>query len=320
VRLLFCLFAEDLGLLPDKVFTEAVRRQGGDYADLRPVLANLFRAMRDGGAFGYHRIRHFNGTLFDDELVPTIPHDLAKVLLRAAEQDWSAVDPSIFGTIFERVIDPDKRAQLGAHYTSAADIMLIVEPVLMEPLRRKWDEVRREIQIRDTSDEIRGRDTSGRGRFVRFVFRRATGIPRISYLLNDFSNEIAAIRVLDPACGSGNFLYLALRELLNLQKEVIAYAARRGLPEIPLTVSPEQLYGIEINPYAHELAQITAWIGYLQWRHENGFAEPEEPILRPLNNIRRMDAILAYDEAGNPVEPEWPAAEVIIGNPPFLGG
>ncbi|MFO7664819.1 MAG: type IIL restriction-modification enzyme MmeI [Chloroflexota bacterium] len=315
VRLLFCLFAEDLGLLPDKVFTQAVRRQGGDYADLRPVLANLFRAMRDGGAFGFHRIRHFNGTLFDDELVPTIPHDLAKVLLRAAEQDWSAVDPSIFGTIFERVIDPDKRAQLGAHYTSAADIMLIVEPVLMEPLRRKWDEVRREIQ--DTRYEVRDTSEEGDSSDSYFVGRQES--PRISYLLNDFSNEIAAIRVLDPACGSGNFLYLALRELLNLQKEVIAYAARRGLPEIPLTVSPEQLYGIEINPYAHELAQITAWIGYLQWRHENGFAEPEEPILRPLNNIRRMDAILAYDEAGNPVEPEWLAAEVIIGNPPFLG-
>jgi hypothetical protein len=310
VRLLFCLFAEDLGLLPDKVFTQAVRRQGGDYADLRPVLANLFRAMRDGGAFGFHRIRHFNGTLFDDELVPTIPHDLAKVLLRAAEQDWSAVDPSIFGTIFERVIDPDKRAQLGAHYTSAADIMLIVEPVLMEPLRRKWDEVRRV-----TNDELRV--TSGEDSGSSLVTPNSS----LAYTrLVDYSNEIAAIRVLDPACGSGNFLYLALRELLNLQKEVIAYAARRGLPEIPLTVSPEQLYGIEINPYAHELAQITAWIGYLQWRHENGFAEPEEPILRPLNNIRRMDAILAYDEAGQPVEPEWPAADVIIGNPPFLGG
>jgi hypothetical protein len=315
VRLLFCLFAEDLGLLPGKVLTEAVRRQGGDYADLRPVLATLFKAMRDGGTFGYLRIRHFNGMLFDDEFVPTIPHDLARALLRAAEQDWSAVDPSIFGTIFERVIDPDKRAQLGAHYTSQADIMLIVEPVLMEPLRRRWDEVRRDVNelLRDTKYEIR--NTSGEG-----APSDSYLVSRISYLLNDFSNELASIRVLDPACGSGNFLYVALRELLGLQKEVIAFAARRGLPEIPLTVSPEQLYGIEINVYAHQLAQTTAWIGYLQWRHENGFAAPEEPILRPLHNIRRMDAILAYDEAGNPVEPEWPAAEVIIGNPPFLGG
>ncbi|HRO25693.1 MAG TPA: class I SAM-dependent DNA methyltransferase, partial [Promineifilum sp.] len=135
-----------------------------------------------------------------------------------------------------------------------------------------------------------------------------------------FSNELAAIRVLDPACGSGNFLYVALRRLLDLQKEVIAFAARRGLPKIPLTVGPQQLYGIEINEYAHELAQVTAWIGYLQWRHENGFAEMDDPVLRPLDNIKRMDAILAHDADGNPVEPEWPAAEVIVGNPPFLGG
>jgi type II restriction/modification system DNA methylase subunit YeeA len=138
--------------------------------------------------------------------------------------------------------------------------------------------------------------------------------------LVEFSNELAAMRVLDPACGSGNFLYVALRRLLDLQKEVIAYAARRGLPEIPLTVGPHQLYGLEINEYAHELAQVTVWIGYLQWRHENGFGEMADPVLRPLGNIRRMDAILAYDAEGRPVEPEWPEAEVIIGNPPFLGG
>jgi SAM-dependent methyltransferase len=295
VRLLFCLFAEDLGLLPDHVLTETLRRQK-DHTSLQPMLKALFAAMRDGGVFGYIPIRHFNGTLFDDDFVPEVPADLVRALLRAAEQDWSAVDPSIFGTIFERVIDPDKRAQLGAHYTSQDDIMLIVEPVLMEPLRREWDEVRRGLSLPDL-----------------------TGSENLSGL-SAFADKLAATRVLDPACGSGNFLYMALRELLNLQKQVIAWAARRGLDPIPLTVSPQQLYGIEINPYAHELAQITAWIGYLQWRHENGFAEMDEPILKPLHNIRHMDAILAYDEAGRPVEPEWPAAEVIIGNPPFLGG
>ena len=138
--------------------------------------------------------------------------------------------------------------------------------------------------------------------------------------LSQFAHELSQVRVLDPACGSGNFLYVALRRLLDLQKEVITHAARRGLPDIPLTVGPHQLYGIEINEYAHELAQVTVWIGYLQWRHENGFAEMDDPVLRPLGNIRHMDAILAHDADGHPVEPEWPAAEVIIGNPPFLGG
>jgi type II restriction/modification system DNA methylase subunit YeeA len=295
VRLLFALFAEDMGLLPDNLFTQIVRARGGSYADLQPVLRELFGKMRGGGTFGMWPIRHFNGTLFDDDFVPAIPHDLGRALLQAAEQDWSQVDPSIFGTLFERVIDEGKRAQLGAHYTSESDIMLIVEPVLMEPLKRKWDAVRRESQTQ-------------------------TQTLRVSETLRVFAEELAATRVLDPACGSGNFLYVALRELLDLQKEVIAYAARRELPPIELTVSPEQLYGIEINPYAHELAQITAWIGYLQWRNENGFGEITDPILRPLHNIQRMDAILAYDADGSPTEPEWPAADVIIGNPPFLGG
>jgi type I restriction-modification system DNA methylase subunit len=260
--------------------------------------------MRGGGTFGFTTIRHFDGTLFDDEFVPDIPHDLAQALLRAAVQDWSAVDPSIFGTLFERVIDEDKRAQLGAHYTSESDIMLIVEPVLMAPYKEKWETLRRQAD-----------------RLVREGSRAAA-----HQLLADFSAELAAIRVLDPACGSGNFLYVALRELLNLQKQVIAWAARRelaeltGLAPLQLTVSPEQLFGIEINPYAQELAQITAWIGYLQWRFENGFGELADPVLKPLHNIQRMDAFLAYDENGRPVEPEWPAAEVIIGNPPFLGG
>ncbi len=303
VRLLFALFAEDMGLLPDNLFTQVVKARGGSYGELRPILQELFDKMRSGGTFGLWRIRHFNGTLFDDNFVPDIPHDLGRLLLQAAEQDWSQVDPSIFGTLFERVIDEDKRAQLGAHYTSEADIMLIVEPVLMEPLKRKWNEVRQ-----------RASNMLTLGLNDQAMRQKAHG------LLVAFAAEIAALRLLDPGCGSGNFLYVGLRELLNLQKEVIAFAARWALPPIELTVGPEQLYGIEINPYAHELAQITVWIGYLQWRAENGFGEIQDPILRPLRNIKRMDAILAYDENGRPVEPEWPAADVIIGNPPFLGG
>lgn len=305
VRLLFSLFAEDMGLLPDNIFTKIVQSKGGNYADLQPVLKNLFDTMRQGGNFGMWQIRYFDGTLFNDDFVPEIPHDLGKTLLQAAKQDWSSVDPSIFGTLFERIIDDSKRAQLGAHYTSEADIMLIVEPVLMAPLRQKWIDVRQQanqllLGALPCTDEL-------------------VSAAHAYKMLESFAQEIAEVRVLDPACGSGNFLYVALRQLLDLQKEVIAYAARKELPPIELTVNPQQLYGIEINPYAHELAQITAWIGYLQWRHENGFGDMADPILRPLKNIKRMDAILAYDESGKPVEPEWPEADVIIGNPPFIG-
>ena len=246
-RVLFCLFAEDLNLLPNQIFSKMVQAQGEAYSDIHFGLRNLFREMRNGGTFGFYRIRYFDGTLFDDDFVPNLPADLGQKLLQAAEQDWSQVDPAIFGTLFERVIDEEKRAQLGAHYTSVDDILLIVQPVLMEPLHQKWDDVRRQVDR---------------------ALRQVTGtceVPVTSAheMLADFAAEIAAVRVLDPACGSGNFLYVALRQLLDLQKQVITFAARHDLPTIALSVSPQQLYGIEINPYAHELAQITAWIGYL---------------------------------------------------------
>jgi len=293
-RLLFTLFAEDMELLPVHIFTQILRTHDHPKGNVQDAVRRLFQQMRDGGNLIY-TIRHFNGTLFDDDFVPTIPLDVVRALIVAAEQDWTAVDPSIFGTLFERVIDEGKRAQLGAHYTSVDDIMLIVEPVLMQPLRGRWDDVRRQASRLLKKDRAAAHA-----------------------LLVDFAAELAAVRVLDPACGSGNFLYVALRQLLDLQKRVIAYAERQELPPIELTVSPEQLYGIEINVYAHELAQITAWIGYLQWRHANGFGEMDDPVLRPLHNIKNMNAILAYDADGNPVEPAWPRADVLIGNPPFL--
>ncbi len=148
--------------------------------------------------------------------------------------------------------------------------------------------------------------------------RQQRGLER---LLLAFTDEIAAVRVLDPACGSGNFLYVALKRLLDLWKEVSAFAAASGVAGLlPYTVGPQQLYGIELNVYAHELASVVVWIGYIQWLHDNGFGIPDSPILKPLHNIRHMDAVLAYDAAGHPVETAWPEVDVIIGNPPFLGG
>ncbi|MBN1317124.1 MAG: class I SAM-dependent DNA methyltransferase, partial [Anaerolineales bacterium] len=154
--------------------------------------------------------------------------------------------------------------------------------------------------------------------------QRTKWMGQLQTLLTGFAQELAQVQVLDPACGSGNFLYLALRSLLDLWKEVSVLASELGLPmmlHLPgFAPSPAQLHGIEINPYAHQLAQATIWIGYIQWLRENGYGAPPEPILQILDNILNMDAILAYDADGNVVEPEWPAADVIIGNPPFLGG
>ena len=142
-------------------------------------------------------------------------------------------------------------------------------------------------------------------------------------LLIGFATELALIQVLDPACGSGNFLYVALKLLLDLWKEVSNFMAELGfsrmLPQAGFAPSPQQLHGLEINAYAHELAQITIWIGYIQWLRDNGFGVPSEPILQPIETVKQMDAILAFDKQGKPIEPAWPKADVILGNPPFLG-
>ncbi len=185
--------------------------------------------------------------------------------------------------------------------------MLIVEPVLMAPLRRRWADVQARAR------ELAARRDAANGA------RRPRLDAELFALLRGFRAELAATTVLDAACGSGNFLYVALRLLLDLEKEAINLAVSLGDTWPLPMVSPEQLHGIELNPYAHELAQVTVWIGYIQWLRENGFGVPSEPILKPLHNILLMDAILSYDAGGHPVEPEWPEACVIIGNPPFLG-
>ena len=271
----------------------------------------LFAAMSTGGWFGSEQILHFDGHLFENDQILELDSDGIRILREVSTLDWSSIEPSIFGTLFERSLDPSKRSQLGAHYTSKEDILLIVEPVLMAPLRRKWSD----IQAQANALAKKREESPGQAR------QKIHG--QISSLLSNFAFEIATTQVLDPACGSGNFLYVALRQLLDLWKEVANFAVTLDLSRMmPLpgsSPSPEQLHGIEINAYAHQLAQATIWIGYIQWLRENGYGYPAQPVLKPLDNIMKMDAILAFDDQGRPYEPEWPKADVIIGNPPFLG-
>src|SRR6266545_646688 len=310
IRLLFCLFAEDIGLLPEKMFPrllEQTHRNSGDFSN---VLSTLFRAMNTGGYFGSDRILHFNGGLFDNDNVLPLDSADMDIIADIDALDWGAIEPSIFGTLFERGLDPSKRSQLGAHYTSKEDILLIVEPVLMAPLRREWEEIK--VEVRMLKDE----EESGK---KKDAIRK-----KISDRLRGFADKIAAIKVLDPACGSGNFLYVALRLLLDLQKEVINCSDEMGAGRFFVSVTPAQVYGIEINDYAYELAQMTIQIGYIQWLGDNGYGYPAEPILKPMRNILHMDAILGYEtlrdsESLRVYEPDWPEADVIIGNPPFLG-
>jgi hypothetical protein len=313
IRLLFCLFAEDIALLPHNLFTRIVENGRQDARRFNQQTQQLFAAMAEGADFGEHAIRWFNGGLFDGADVLEMDSQGVDLLQHITQLDWSAIEPSIFGTLFTRSLDPDQRARLGAQYTSKADIVLIVEPVLMAPLRKAWKAVQVEAQ---QLAQKRDRATT------RAAATQAN--QALNQCILAFAAKLATTRVLDPACGSGNFLYVALRLLLDLWKEVALFAGELGLPMLSplpgLAPSPAQLYGIEINDYAHELAQATVWIGYLQWLHDNGYGFPSDPVLKPLDTIQQMDAILAFDEEGKPVEPAWPAAKVIVGNPPFLGG
>jgi hypothetical protein len=300
---------------------EQTRRNSTDFSE---VIRQLFRAMNTGGYFGSDKILHFNGGLFDNENVLPLDSADMDIIADIDSLDWGAIEPSIFGTLFERGLDPSKRSQLGAHYTSREDILLIVEPVLMAPLRREWAELQAECRgMKQEAETLTGK-------------KRTSAIEQLSRKLRAFADKIAAIKVLDPACGSGNFLYVALRLLLDLQNEVINVSDEMGAGRFFISVTPAQLYGIEINEYAHELAQMTIQIGYIQWLRDNGYGQPAEPILKPMQNILHMDAILGYEtlrdlaeparsmaEGGESLrvyEPEWPATDVIIGNPPFLGG
>ena len=316
-RLVFCLFAEDTRLLPDMVFSRIVTQAAGDPARFCKILAQLFDTMATGGDFGLEPIRHFNGNLFDDRTVLDLTADEVKRIAAAATLDWSAVDPSIFGTLFERGLDPNTRAQLGAHFTSRADIELVVDAVVMAPLRREWAETKAIVERLLTTGRKTAADAKAPAKpLSAAAMRKARG--EADSILHQFLARLRAVKILDPACGSGNFLYVALLRLKDLEKEAaVTFPGEHGLGSYLPGVSPLQLYGIETNAYAHDLAQMTVWIGWLQWIRANGFGYPDNPILRPLtDNIRRMDSVLVPDGT----EPDWPKVDFIIGNPPFLGG
>jgi type II restriction/modification system DNA methylase subunit YeeA len=306
MKLLFCMFAEDIDLLPNRTFRSTLEGAKKDPTRLAGRLKSLFDCMASGGDFGPIAIPWFNGGLFkEDEPVPALLSTDVERLLTLNAYDWSSVEPSIFGTLFERSLDPAKRSQLGAQYTSREYIVELLEPVLMAPLRREWADIQRRAD--DLWEKLADKKKATKAR------------KDLDKTLRVFVERLAAIKVLDPACGSGNFLYVAITLLLDLEKEVIAKAATYGTSLLP-QVRPTQLHGLEINTYAAELAQVVIWIGYLQWMHANGFNAPRDPILEALQTIQNTDAIIDLSDPENPKEPAWPEVAVIVGNPPFLGG
>ncbi|MCY2968040.1 MAG: class I SAM-dependent DNA methyltransferase, partial [Planctomycetota bacterium] len=317
MKCMFCMFAEDIGLLPEKLFSKVLKNAKLDPNRLEKQLGGLFTAMATGTDFGADEILHFNGGLFEYGDVEKLTVAEIQYLVDANIHDWSDVEPTIFGTLFERMLDPAKRSQIGAHYTSTADILTLLEPVVMVPLRREWADVQAKcLELwPKIQEESKKRAAAGKGK------RKGPSKPRAQFdrLIDDFAHRFAEVKILDPACGSGNFLYSAIRLLLDLEKEVYRFASQYGVSFIP-QVRPSQLAGIEINRSAQELAQVVIWIGYLQWKHHNGFSIPRNPVLDPIDSIRCMDAILDLSDPEHPTEPEWPAADYIVGNPPFLGG
>lgn len=312
-QLVFCMFAEDVGLLPDHLFTKMLEVSRGDPTKFTANASMLFGAMAQrGGTVGFTAIEWFNGGLFSDDSALPVDSDDIEQLLSAARRDWSQIDPSILGTLFERGLDPAKRSQLGAHYTDRDKIMMIVRPVIIEPLEAEWAGTLSRITVLIESAPRQTKEKLLRGSELG---KRTRALAEAAAIHNSFNERLAAFRVLDPACGSGNFLYVALRSLKDIEHRANLDAEALGLPRGFPRVGPECVLGIELNPYAAELARVSVWIGEIQWMRRNGFDAARNPILRPLDTIECRDAVL--NEEG--LQAEWPAADAVVGNPPFLG-
>lgn len=347
MRLLFTMFAEDSGLIPEKSFTNLLKKQRAAPQHLEHQLTALWGAM-DAGDFSPALgvpLRKFNGYLFKDRTAIPLDAEELEVLIQAAEHRWTEVEPAIFGTLLERALNPKERAKLGAHYTPRAYVERLVGPTIIEPLRADWAAVRvaaSELIDQGKADEARR-------------------------TVETFHTRLAQTRVLDPACGTGNFLYVAMARMKELEGEVLDLLVDLGddqyLAELTgHTITPENFLGIEINPRAAAIAQLVLWIGYLQWHFRVNGADrpPPEPILRDIRTIEKRDALIEWDErvlerdasgapvtrwdgetmkphpvTGKPVPDEaarvevyryvkprtavWPKADFIIGNPPFIG-
>lgn len=330
MRCLFTMFAEDIGLLPDKSFSQVLQRCESDPRKLGPLVGQLWEAMDKGGwAHAIETtVRQFNGQFFSDRTVLPLKKEDIGELRQAATYDWRDVDPSIFGTLLEQALDKDERRRLGAHYTPRAYVERLVIATVIEPLRDDWR------QVLSTAER---QHTAGRAKDAVATVQK-------------FHKSLCELRILDPACGTGNFLYVTLELLKRLEGEVLEALADLGGQEAlagfqGLTVDPHQFLGLEINARAAAIAELVLWIGHLQWHIRTKGGLPSEPILKAFHNIKVQNAVLLADKSlarndkgrplskvgadgkereiylyGNPHIPEWPPADFIVGNPPFIGG
>jgi hypothetical protein len=331
MRCLFTMFAEDVELLPKDSFRDVLKRCK-DNPSLFPRLVEQLWAAMDSGGFAYaieRDVKQFNGYLFKTRTVLPLPCQEIGELYEAARKDWKLVEPAIFGTLLEQALDPAERHKLGAHYTPRAYVERLVVATILEPLKAEW------ANVQATAEAKRGEGDA----------RSAAALVRA------FHEKLCGIRILDPACGTGNFLYVSLELLKRLEGEVLeALASLAGQARFAgyelKTIDPHQFLGLEVNPRAAAISELVLWIGYLQWHFRTRGGMPPEPILRDFKTIEVRDAVLACDAKellrdrharpidrtgaegkkvevyryNNPKRLEWPEADYIVGNPPFAAG
>ena len=345
-RCLFSMFAEDVGLLPPRAFSNLLDSLKENSDQFVPLVGEMWKAM-DAGHFSVALrtdLLRFNGKLFKQPHVLQLDRDQIALLQEAAKFDWKEVEPAIFGTLLERALDPEERHQLGAHYTPRAYVERLVLPTVVEPLREDWADAQAAALLLAAEGKL---DEARRE-------------------VHAFHHKLCEVRVLDPACGSGNFLYVTLEHLKRLEGEVLNQLEAFGEGQARLdmsgvTVDPHQFLGIELNPRAAAISEVVLWIGYLQWHFRTrGNVMPQQPVLKDFHNIECRDAVLAYDrmtyvmdEGGKPVsrwngktmkkhpvtcedvpdetarvpleryvnprKAEWPMVDFVVGNPPFIG-
>ena len=281
MRCLFTMFAEDVELIPLRSFTGLLESLQDTPDHLIPMLEGLWETMNTGGFSPQLRqqLLKFNGGLFAEGKALPLNKEQIKLLIQAARSDWRYVEPAIFGTLLERALNPSERHKLGAHYTPRAYVERLVLPTVIEPLREEW----RDVQAVAAALEHQG--------------KHAKAINEV----RGFHIKLCGLRILDPACGSGNFLYVTLEHIKRLEGEILNFLESMGETQTLLemdgiTVDPHQFHGIEINPRAAKIAEMVLWIGYLQWHFRSqGNVQPPEPVLRDFHNIECRDALLDYD-------------------------
>lgn len=317
MRVLFTMFAEDTGLLPKHCFKKLLKDCEEQPEIFPAMLTDLWQAMDVGGftATIKAKVRQFNGQFFKDRRALPLGREEIGELRRAAEHDWRDVEPAIFGTLLEQALDTKERRALGAHYTPRRYVERLVIATIIDPLRADWAGVMA-VAERQKSE--------GRAQEAIKTVRA-------------FHQRLCDLRVLDPACGTGNFLYVALELMKRLEGEVLEalvdLGGQEGLVGLQgANVDPHQFLGLELNPRAAAIAELVLWIGHLQWHIRTKGEQPSEPILKAFKNIRQMDAVLTWEGQPlprivegkevlpKPKRPDWPTADFIIGNPPFIGG